>query len=267
MQSPASALPRMAMADHERRRKHPSRHSSGKKMPGAGRIVRPATSDLPRRKPTARRAASCKRVSRPATMPLVRRQVSHRREPLVSTPQSHTALARPDDRVAARPLSMDFGPNPAVARPTPSKGRRADAAHAAEPGICSRVAGQSIATRSSQRPRPDQPTSGNMPPRPQANRPGCRVAAAGHPSQSIRTAVETRAAAARVLALSEPRWRNWQTHQLEGLAPFTGRAGSSPVLGTIQPGRRPTARRTPTLVPAFAAAAHHCVTILPRKRM
>ncbi len=29
-----------------------------------------------------------------------------------------------------------------------------------------------------------------------------------------------------------PRWRNWQTHQLEVLAPFTGLAGSNPVLGT-----------------------------------
>ena len=29
-----------------------------------------------------------------------------------------------------------------------------------------------------------------------------------------------------------PRWRNWQTHQLEVLAPFTGHAGSIPVLGT-----------------------------------
>jgi hypothetical protein len=31
-----------------------------------------------------------------------------------------------------------------------------------------------------------------------------------------------------------PEWRNWQTRQVEGLVTFTGRAGSSPVSGTLK---------------------------------
>ncbi len=43
-----------------------------------------------------------------------------------------------------------------------------------------------------------------------------------------------------------PRWRNWQTRQLEGLVPFIGSAGSTPVLGTM----RRRSRREP--IPPFS---------------
>lgn len=85
--------------------------------------------------------------------------------------------------------------------------------------------------------------------------------------ESLRSAVETRPAPVRVLALSEPRWRNWQTHQLEGLAPFTGRAGSSPVLGTIQLARPTTRFFGSTWCRESPAGTHQRVRILPRKRM
>src|SRR5690606_22474732 len=42
-----------------------------------------------------------------------------------------------------------------------------------------------------------------------------------------------------------PRWRNWQTRQLEGLVSLTARAGSSPVLG-IRPDVARRARDRPS---------------------